>query len=73
MTYKELTKFLRDVRKKQQLKMTDLAVSIGVHTASIGNWEWAGRTPTLFNLQAWANALGYDLEFILTPRPKKHD
>jgi transcriptional regulator with XRE-family HTH domain len=69
MTYKELCAFLKQKRIGRRHKPESLAIIVGVSVSSLSSWESGKRTPTMFNLHAWANALGYDLEFTLTPRP----
>ena len=47
-----------ELRKKLSLSKNDLAIRVGVSTATITNWENSKSTPTISNLQRLAKVLG---------------
>ena len=61
-----IIKQLRRARCAQALTADELAAKIGCPTSSIWKWESGTSCPLFLNLEAWANALGYDIT--LTPR-----
>lgn len=55
---------LRRVRMEKGIVQAVLAEHIGVHRSRLVAWECGNNAPTLFLLQAWANALGYKLALV---------
>lgn len=55
---------LRRARMERGIVQSVLAVDIGVQRNRLVAWECGNNVPTLFLLQAWANALGYDFKLV---------
>lgn len=51
-------------RCQQHLTQRDLAEVIGRRQAQVCSWENLDLVPTLVNLIAWADGLGYDVALI---------
>ena len=52
---------LRRIRVEGGVSQTILSEKIGVERDQLSNWECGRRQPMVGNVQAWANALGYEL------------
>ena len=66
---------LRNLRKAKRLTLEGLSVALGYNAYTIGRWERGDMPPTLFALDAWAQALGVKLSFDLGPKlslPTRH-
>lgn len=62
-----LQKFISQfVERRKELGLTqdDLNYKIGVADGSVSKWECGYRTPTLFNLMCWADALEAELYIV---------
>lgn len=56
---------LTAARKNRGISRSALAAKIGCSRSGLRGWE-TGVAPSVDNVQAWANALGFDVE--LSPR-----
>lgn len=61
MTHGEIITALLTVRRDRGLSLRDVAAPAGTSSASILDWERGTHAPTLPNLIAWAEALGYSV------------
>ena len=63
----DIIKQLKEIRKGERLSQDALAAALGMNSQSgISALERGIRSPTLFTLTCWADALGYELAL----RPK---
>lgn len=53
---------LRRIRIEGGVSQTCLGEKIGVERDQLSNWECGRRQPLVGNVQAWANALGYEIK-----------
>lgn len=71
-TYSERLKWLiftlANRRKDLGLVQMDIDERLGVTTGLCAKWEGGFRTPTVFNLHCWCEALG--LVWLLAPGPE---
>jgi len=53
---------LRRIRKEQNLTQVALGAAMDGFTNSIPKWENGYSEPTISHVEAWADALGYELD-----------
>lgn len=56
---------LRDRRRLEGFSQRDLARHLGTQQSAISEWETGRVAPSVASLQAWASALGLDLQIRL--------
>ena len=55
---------LTDARNRHAIEQGEVGARLGYDNKVISRWETGDRRPTIFNLQCWAAALGFDLSLV---------
>ena len=67
MSPDEIAETLAQARYDERLTVRTVGARLGVVPSAVNGWELGRRRPSLDNLTAWADSLGYEVALI----PKK--
>lgn len=70
---RDLVQELSDKRRAAKLSQTAVGASMGTSQSAVARLETTDFSPNLSTLEKYAYALGYRIEFVVTPIPETPD